>query len=76
VFAVFPATGAALVFLAGRSESESHRWMHDLATFLDPNYISGEQTSNLLIKSGQKWPLRCLNLTSEGRNAIRDRENL
>jgi hypothetical protein len=45
VFAMFPAAvgaGTALVYLAGRSESESQRWMHDLVRFLDPNHITGE----------------------------------
>ncbi|XP_065340298.1 uncharacterized protein LOC135939713 isoform X2 [Cloeon dipterum] len=43
VFAIFPAavgSGPALMYLAGRSESESQRWMRDLIKFLDPNYIT------------------------------------
>ncbi|CAB3382996.1 Hypothetical predicted protein [Cloeon dipterum] len=43
VFAIFPeaaGSGPALMYLAGRSESESQRWMRDLIKFLDPNYIT------------------------------------
>ncbi|XP_059475826.1 uncharacterized protein LOC132196905 [Neocloeon triangulifer] len=43
VFAIFPSassSGPALMYLAGRSESESERWMRDINKFLDPNFIT------------------------------------